>query len=215
MRHGRRPSAWFIAIVTSKTARRNRPIMRLTHRATRARPSRRETGRGERAEDQLAQELVMKIILIAAALAVPAVPACAQNSVKVSYRASELATAEGRQALHRRVNRAVVRVCGDHRAALASAPATGSRRRPRARRSTAPSRSPIGASKSRAASADPWGRGRIFSSVIPAIPSPSPPRRRGSRARDKVHEARLAGSGNARAIASIIPGYPGSPPARG
>lgn len=59
----------------------------------------------------------MKIILIAAALAVPAVPAFAQNSVKVSYRAGDLITAEGRQALHRRVNRAVVRVCGDHRAA--------------------------------------------------------------------------------------------------
>ena len=59
----------------------------------------------------------MKIILIAAALAVPAVPAFAQNSVQVSYRAGDLTTAEGRQALHRRVNRAVVRVCGDHRAA--------------------------------------------------------------------------------------------------
>lgn len=42
----------------------------------------------------------MKIILIAAALAVLAVPAFAQNSVQVSYRAGDLITAEGRQALH-------------------------------------------------------------------------------------------------------------------
>ncbi|NIJ63313.1 UrcA family protein [Sphingomonas leidyi] len=59
----------------------------------------------------------MKIFLIAAALAVPIAPALAQSSVKVSYRASALATAEGRQALRRRVNRAVVHVCGDDRAA--------------------------------------------------------------------------------------------------
>ncbi|MDF2384608.1 UrcA family protein [Nostoc ellipsosporum NOK] len=58
----------------------------------------------------------MKIFLIAAALAVPAAPALAQRSVKISYRAGALATAEGRQALHRRVNRAVVHVCGDDRA---------------------------------------------------------------------------------------------------
>ncbi|WP_164255742.1 UrcA family protein, partial [Stenotrophomonas maltophilia] len=54
----------------------------------------------------------MKILLIAAALAVPAVPAFAQNSVKVSYRSGELATATGRAALHRRVNHAAARACG-------------------------------------------------------------------------------------------------------
>ncbi|WP_163980872.1 UrcA family protein, partial [Raoultella ornithinolytica] len=50
-----------------------------------------------------------------AALAVPAVPAFAQNRVKVSYRSGELATATGRAALHRRVNHAAARACGDDR----------------------------------------------------------------------------------------------------
>ena len=57
----------------------------------------------------------MKTILIAALLAVPAAPAFAQDSVHVAYNTRELATAAGREKLQRRVQRAVVRVCGTDR----------------------------------------------------------------------------------------------------
>jgi UrcA family protein len=58
----------------------------------------------------------MKTILLAAAFALPAVPALAQDSVHVPYVANELATAAGRKALERRVDGAVVQVCGYDRA---------------------------------------------------------------------------------------------------
>jgi len=56
-------------------------------------------------------------LLIASALlgGVATMPARADDRVTISYDRASLVTADGRQALERRVARAVIRVCGDAR----------------------------------------------------------------------------------------------------
>jgi UrcA family protein len=58
---------------------------------------------------------MMKFVIAAALVAVPTVPALAQQTAHVAYKADELVTASGRAALQRRVKVAVVQVCGTDR----------------------------------------------------------------------------------------------------
>jgi UrcA family protein len=59
---------------------------------------------------------MIRNILIAALLAgSAAAPALAQNSVRIAYHPADLASASGRTAITRRIDRAAARVCDDVR----------------------------------------------------------------------------------------------------